>query len=295
MKKIVKFGLAVLIASFFVACDDSSEEVSQGSLTLNLNGLEELGDNYVYEGWLIVNGAPVSTGTFTSINFPQSFNVNKDVLDDATRFVLSIEPAVDPDPAPAATKLLAGNFSGSTANVMVAPVTTSGSNFTDASGLFFLRTPTDEVPGAGNNNNDHYGIWFGNPGMPPTASLNLPELAPGWVYEGWVVVPEVGPISTGTFTNVEGTDDSNGFSGSQNNAGPPIPGEDFFLNAPSGFTFPLDVRGKMAVISIEPVPDNSPAPFLLKPLAGLAGQETAPSTHNLNLNLGTLPTGTVTR
>ncbi|WP_418511911.1 anti-sigma factor [Corallibacter sp.] len=45
-------------------------------LTLNLNGLEALGDDFVYEGWIIVDGEPVSTGTFSSVTFPQTFSVN---------------------------------------------------------------------------------------------------------------------------------------------------------------------------------------------------------------------------
>ena len=80
------------------------------------------------------------------------------------------------------------------------------------------------------------------------------------------------------------------------NAGPPVPGEDFFNNAPAGETFPLDVRGRMVVISVEPVPDNSPAPFALKPLAAPAGAETAPTAHDFGLNVdATFPVGTVTR
>lgn len=301
MKKNLNLLVAFLIAIVFVACsskDDDNETVATGSLTLNLNGLEELGANYVYEGWLIVNGSPVSTGTFTSVSFPQSFDVEQTVLESASTFVLSIEPAGETGAAalaPADTKVLAGDFNGNSASVWVAPVTKEASDFADIWGNFFLRTPTDETSETGNNGNDHYGIWFGTPGAPPTAGLGLPELAPGWVYEGWVVVDGVGPISTGTFTGVTERDSSNGFSGAQSNAGPPVPGEDFFLNAPAGFTFPLDVRGKTAVISIEPSPDDSPAPFALKPLLGVAGQETAPATHDFNQNLSTLPTGTVTR
>ncbi|RCS26873.1 hypothetical protein DUT90_07035 [Polaribacter sp. WD7] len=297
MKKILNFAAAFAIAIMFVACNENDEETEArvGTLTLNLSGLEQLGADFVYEGWIIVGGTPISTGTFTSVEFPQTFDVDQTTLQGATRFVLSIEPLVDPDPAPAATKVLAGDFDGGLANVWVAPVTLDANDFTGIEGNFFLRTPTDEVMGSGNNGNDMYGIWFGNPGAPPTPSLVLPELAPGWVYEGWVVVEGSGPISTGTFTTAAGRDDSNIFSGAEFNAGPPIPGEDFFLNAPTGFTFPLDVRGRTAVISIEPSPDDSPAPFAIKPLLGAIGQETAPATHDLGLNLSTLPTGTVTR
>ncbi|WP_046744507.1 anti-sigma factor [Kordia zhangzhouensis] len=296
---IKKMFLGLALGFFAISCsNDDDATPALANLNVNLNGLENLGADFVYEGWIIVNGSPVSTGTFTvndAGNLSRtSFAVNADQLAAATTFVLSIEPAVDPDPAPAATKLLAGDFSGNTATVGLGPVTSSG-NFDNASGVFFLRTPTDEIPGTGNNGNDQYGVWFGTPGMPPTSGLNLPPLADGWKYEGWVVVDGVGPLTTGTFTAFEMMDDSNGFSGTENNAGPPIPGEDFFLNAPTGFTFPLDVRGRTVVISVEPNPDNSPAPFLLKPLVGTAGNDTAPATNNFALNASSFPTGTIVR
>ena len=286
------FLAIIAIGIFATSCsNDDDNSPTNANLTLNLNGLEALGSDYVYEGWIIVNGAPVSTGTFSSVTFPQTFSVNADQLENATRFVLSIEPAVDPDPAPAETKLLVGDFAGNFANVNSAIV----GDFSNAAGAFFLRSPTDELdPGNPNNMNDHYGVWFGTPGAPPTPNFVLPTLSAGWAYEGWVV-GESGPITTGVFTDFDGRDDFNDFSGNEFKMGPPIPGEDFFLNAPAGETFPLDVRGRTVVISVEPVPDNSPAPFAMKPLVGTAGQETAPATHNFGQNFGSLPTGTVTR
>ena len=285
MRKIL--GL-LIAASLFTACNDNDDVITTSDLTLNLSGLEALGNDYVYEGWVIVNGNPVSTGRFSSVSFPQTFQVDTDDLNNAAAFVLTIEPSVDPDPAPAATKILRGAFSGNSAAVSTEIV----GDFTNASGSFFLRTPTDET--GTNNGNDHYGVWFGVPGMPPTPDFTLPTLPDGWAYEGWVI-GDAGPISTGTFTAFNTMDSGNPLSGTQNNAGPPIPGEDFFNNAPTGETFPLDVRGRMVVISVEPVPDNSAAPFTLKPLVGTAGQATAPSSHQFAANLGSLPTGTVSR
>ena len=77
----------------------------------------------------------------------------------------------------------------------------------------------------------------------------------------------------------------------------PIPGEDFFNNAPAGETFPLDVRGRTVVISVEPVPDNAEAPFLLKPLTAVVPTDaaTAPATHSFSFNSAGVPTGTATR
>ncbi|WP_296315495.1 hypothetical protein [Winogradskyella sp. UBA3174] len=286
---IKKTILGLLTIGFFaVSCssDDDNSTSTTSSLTLNLQGLEILGADYVYEGWIIINDEPVSTGTFTSTTFPQDFQVNTVQLNSATRFVLSIEPLVDVDPAPADTKILVGDFNGTSASVTTAIV----GDFSNASGSFFLRTPTDET--GINNGNDENGVWFGTPGMPPVPNFVLPTLPAGWAYEGWVV-GETGPLSTGTFTAFNMADGSAPFSGEA--PGPPVPGEDFFTNVPIGEAFPLDVRGRTVVISVEPVPDDSVAPFVMKPLLGAAGNETAPATHNFNVNLGSLPMGSVTR
>ena len=275
--------------------DDEVTTPAVSNLEINIAGLEDLGSDFVYEGWIIVDGAPVTTGTFTvdaSNSLSQtSFNVDAEMLESATAFVLSIEPSVDTDSAPAPTKLLSGEFESNTAAISI---TNQVGDFDNATGTFFLRSPTDEADGI-NNGNDENGLWFGTPGTPPTPNLTLPTLSDGWVYEGWVVVDGIGPITTGQFTDASAQtmDGLAPFSGP--NAGPPIPGEDFFENAPDGVDFPLDVRGRTVVVSVEPFPDNSPTPFLLKPLVGIAGQETAPATHALNLNAISFPTGTITR
>ncbi|MGB5944359.1 MAG: anti-sigma factor [Leeuwenhoekiella sp.] len=291
-KQIYLLGLLVSSLLVLLSCD-SEDDVAlpnpSTDLSLTLSGLEPLGAGYAYEGWVIVNGAPVSTGTFT-VNgtgqpSPASFNILDETLDAATMFVVSIEPVPDPDPAPAATKVLAGPISNGSATLSTGIV----GDFSGSNGTFFLRTPTDETDG--NNGNDQYGVWFGDPGMPPTANFSLPVLPAGWAYEGWVV-GDSGPITTGTFTAFGMSDAAAPFSETAH-AAPPIPGEDFFLNAPAGETFPLDVRGRTVVISVEPVPDDSPAPFAMKPLLGTSGDATAPATHALGTNLGSLPTGSI--
>jgi hypothetical protein len=75
--------------------------------------------------------------------------------------------------------------------------------------------------------------------------------------------------------------------------GPPFPGEDFIINAPAGLTFPTNLSGGMAVISVEPYPDNSPAPFLLKPLVRpIPNPAQQHFTYSMNLNPGSFPAGT---
>lgn len=296
-----KFFALLAITAFLVACDND-DSTSLADFNVTINGLEDLGTTAQYEGWIIVGGNPISTGTFTvdgnGTLSTTSFSVNAENLAAATKFVLTIEPIPDPDPAPADAKLLAGDFNNGNSATLSTGVAPALGDFSNAAGTYFLRTPTDEAPGSGNNGNDIYGVWFGTPGMPPTPNFTLPELPAGWVYEGWVI-GAAGPISTGTFTNTTAAprDSGNPFSGTLFNVGPPIPGEDFFNAAPAGETFPLDIRGRSVVISVEPVPDNSPAPFLLKPLLSNvdANAATAPTSHAFSQNLGTIPTGTVTR
>ena len=265
---IKKMYLAVLalglLATSCSSDDDATPVVLTSPLTIDLTGLEALGSDYVYEGWIMVNSTPVSTGTFSDVTFPKTFQIPTAELVDATAFVLSIEPTNDPDPLPADTKVLAGDFSGSSASVNSANIV---GDFSTSTGKYILATPTDN-----DMTNETSGVWFlDNTNMPPIAGLDLPTLSAGWKYEGWVVV-DGSPISTGTFTNVAATDDAAPYSGPvplemPNGADGFFPGEDFLENEPAGLTFPLDLLGKTVVVSVEPFPDNSTAPFTLKPLA----------------------------
>lgn len=288
---IKKVFLAVFALSILtVSCSDDDNPVTTSRLTLDLDGLEALGPDYVYEGWLIVDGNPVSTGTFSSVSFPQSFTVNRAQLDAATTFVLSIEPAVDSDPAPAATKILAGDFSGNSANVNSNGIV---ADFASASGKYILATPTDT-----DDTNEESGVWFlDNSSGSAVAGLSLPTLTDGWKYEGWVVINGT-PISTGTFLTANAADDNaatSPYKGNDNN-GPAYPGEDYLQNAPAGLTFPTDLKEKTIVISVEPSPDNSTAPFTLKPLAHVVP---ANAMNHTTIAMGDGPvkslTGTVSR
>ena len=288
---IKKMLMAILAMGILVtSCDNDDNEVKTANLTIDFTGLEELGSDFVYEGWIIVNGAPVSTGTFTSVVFPQTFTVDATQLATATTFVLSIEPKVDTDPLPADTKVLAGDFSGNSAIVNSNNIV---ANLASVSGKYILATPTDAI-----DTNEFSGVWFlDNSSGTPVAGLNLPTLSAGWKYEGWVVFNGT-PLSTGTFTSVTGADANaatSPFKGTTSN-GPAYPGEDFLRNAPSGLTFPTDLKGKTIVISVEPFPDNSPAPFALKPLAHEVPNNALTHT-TINMGLGPVVSlvGSVTR
>lgn len=283
----------LLTALFFTACTEEDAADPMKNLTLNISGLEDLGSDAIYEGWLIVDGAPVSSGTFSvdvNGNMSQtSFSVNSTDLDNASTFVLTIEPVPDNDAGPSDVHLLAGDFTGSNATLSVGHAAALGSDFSAASGNYILATPTN-----GPETNEESGIWFLSlAGGSPAVGLSLPMLPAGWKYEGWVVTGGQ-PVTSGKFTEVDIVDESDPYSGPM--PGPPFPGEDYLENAPSGLTFPTDLKGGTAVISIEPDPDNSSAPFTLKPLVGAISSNAMDHvTYDMDRNLGSFPAGSASK
>ena len=281
----------MFLAISFVACDDD-DSTSNAALNLSINGLENLGNDYTYEGWIIVDGNPITTGTFDVNDNGElsrtSFELNEEDLTNASTFVLTIEPRPDTDPAPSDVHILAGDFGSSTAGLTIDHQAALNNSFSAIDGKYILATPTSSE-----TDDEYSGIWFLDlAGGSPQVGLQLPMLPAGWAYEGWAVIDGT-PVTTGTFLSASVADDSSPFSGPM--PGPPFPGEDFLVNAPSGLSFPTDLSGGTAVISIEPVPDNSPAPFLLKPLVGAIPSDAVDhTTYSLDANLS-FPTGTATR
>jgi hypothetical protein len=210
-------------------------------------------------------------------------------LKNASMFVLTIEPYPDNSPAPSDQHLVAGAFNGSEASLSIGHPAALNSTFASATGHFILATPT-----TASMDDELSGLWFINVSSgSPAAGLSLPALPAGWRYEGWAVI-DGKPVTTGTFMSGSMADASAPFSGPL--PGPPFPGEDFITNAPMGLSFPTNLSGGAAVISIEPYPDNSPAPFLLKPLiGGIQNPATQHFTYAMSLNSGSFPTGTAVK
>jgi hypothetical protein len=245
------------------------------TVAYSFDGVLPLANGYHYEGWAIVDGEPVSTGKFNVNEDGELVGVDQEVsaisefttgtdLSQATAIEVTIEPPGDSDESPSSVKFLSGGVEGDpyfSADLTVNSAAALGDDFTGASGTFILATPTDDDEG-----NETSGIWFIDlSGGDPGPGLQLPELSEGFEYEGWVIIDDV-PVSTGKFRDLAAADSGDPYSGP--NPGQPFPGEDFLENAPEGLTFPADIQGKQVVISIEPVPDNSPDPFVLKPLIG---------------------------
>jgi hypothetical protein len=234
-------------------------DLDEVTVNWQFDGLEDLGAGWVYEGWLIDNGMPVSAGRFTvdGSGTPSAtmFDALVSDIGNVSTYVLTIEPDPDSDPAPSATHLLAGDFSSNLANVTIDHPAALGDDFTSSTGDYILAAPSSSGSDGATYKN---GIWWLDPAG-PAASLNLPTLPAGWVYEGWVADAS-GAVSTGTFTDVAAADSDAGGPAAGPNPTPPFPGQDF-INPMKDLT-----DGYAAVISIEPSPDNSPAPFTLKPL-----------------------------
>ena len=273
----------------------------EAAIDFTLVGVAPLGNGYTYEGWAIVGGEPVSTGRFIVNDEGLALDTDGNPLPGGVMalgdvepasveaVVLTIEPANDPDPAPSAAKYLGGPVVDGTAQLTTSFDGAFGTDFGAAFGTYILATPSN-----GMDSDELAGIWWLEPQSPADmdAGLSLPDLPEGWVYEGWAVIDGT-PVSTGRFTSVLEADDFAGFSGDE--ATPPFPGEDFLANAPEGMTFPANLQGAMAVISVEPADDDDPAPFAIKPLAGAIPADAEPGTvYEMDNKSGGLPSGTAT-
>ena len=259
------------------------------TLEMAFSGLEDLGDDFVYEGWIMNSAGKVVTGGRFDIDgsgnpVPASFELENVDLDDLAAYILTIEPAVEVGDAlhdPSSTHVLAGDFAAQAATLDVDHQAALGTDFTSSVGSVLIATPTTTTTA-----DDEQGYWFlVDRGNGPEASLELPTLPAGWVYEGWAVVGGV-PYTTGTFTNVAEADSDGAGDAAGPEAAPNFPGQDFISPA-------LDLTPSTAVISVEPYPDNDPAPFAIKPLLGSVGAEAAGTVVGLDQNLGSLPSGDV--
>lgn len=227
--------------------DQAPEDIIE--LQLELTGLGDLGPGWAYEGWLVVDGTPLSTGTFTidAEGMPGTtrFELPAGNLAQPAAFVLTIEPAPDSDPAPSAVHVLAGDIVNGTASLSPTHPAALGNDLGQAGGSYILGIPTSSAASDSYRN----GIWW--------TELKLPTLPAGWIYEGWVVGAG-GPLTTGRFATIEAADSDDAGPTAGPKAGPAIPGQDY-LQPPIDLT-----SGYAAVVTIEPEPDNSPAPFVLK-------------------------------
>lgn len=282
MISVTGFGVAVM--GLLCGCP-AGPGTSTANLSVSFTGLEPLGTGYVYEGWFIIDGQPVSAGRFdvdeTGTAQPAQFEFDAADVENATAYVVTIEPDPDEDPGPSQTHVLAGDFVDGTAMLTIGHGAALGNDFASASGVFVLATPTS----SDDDTDQDQGIWYLVPGDTPAAGLALPTLPDGWQYEGWIV-NEDGPQSTGRFTAVDQADSDGAGAAAGPDGAPPFPGQDYVDP-------PMSLVETAAVITVEPEPDDSSAPFAFKPLINMSiADDILPATQELDLNLASAPTGT---
>lgn len=278
-------SFCLLIAFVLSACNSLN---SSRALVFEPSNLPPLANGFHYEGWAIVDNTPISTGKFNVdaegdlvnlLGQKMSYFLPQENVQEVSSLVITIEPSGDTDDIPADTHILAGDVRSGRAFLGIQHQAALGTNFTGASGSYIFATPTTTA-----NDDELSGVWFLDPSTgTPRASLNLPSLPVGWVYEAWAVINGQA-LSTGRFRDVASADDFNGFSGP--NVGPSFPGEDFISNAPNGLNFPTNLAGQTIVISVEPDADDSSAPFILKPLVATSPSDAvAHQSYGLAQNL----------
>ncbi len=244
------FGTIMII---FTGCDyfENGETLDSGTIEINISGLPAIADSMTYVAW-VENEDPEQLGRtiiVASDAVDGNFNFKSEkpfrVLQASMIFWLSIEHESIVDDSvfvPSNRRILSGRF---TRGGSILGLGESVINFNNTSAVFRLLTPTD---GAGTNETS--GIWFVDVDSVSQlkAGLDLPELYQGWIYEGWIEVDSTF-LSTGRFRNPAASDLRKEFGGADD--GLPFPGEDFLTNAPGGLTFPLDLAGKQAYVSLE--------------------------------------------
>ena len=285
---------AALVAGL-LAAPASASSSRPYRVNIDAAGLEPLAGAF-YEVWVVAGDKKISAGSFnvdSEGNLVDGFGHEARFLStrnpaSADAIVVTIEPLPDADPGPSGIIVLAGTPKAKKGTAKLKFPVKLGS----ASGSFILATPTNTP----NDTDETSGIWFLDPAAGPGASLTLPTLPEGWIYEGWGVTQGT-PLSSGRFMSVTGADDSATFSGPT--AGPPFPGEDFLTNLPGAVTLPIDFAdgASLVVVSIEPylngVDPTGPAPFSIKPLIGMVPSGQADHTSvALGLDTSTVPSGT---
>lgn len=247
------------------------EQITNSLVTINHNGLENLGADLNYEAWLQINNNWVSIGKFNvnssgdvvkmvaDTNDSNEFPFDKDLIGKANKAMITIEESNDTDPDPSDLSVLAGDFAGNNAELTINDSDAISSNFGNITGKFKLLTPTTFT-----TTDESSGIWFVDTINASTYKngLSLPSLPGDWTYEGWINI-NGNVVSTGRFTNTSASDNDNPYIGSD----APVlgfPGEDFITSAPAGLTFPTDLANQTAFITIEMDNDNSTAPFFVR-------------------------------
>ncbi len=291
-KLLATFALVIIVLT---GCDyfENGDTLDISTVEVNLQGLPALPDSMTYVGWF--NREKNGVNYYVKV-FVQNANANGSIsykseepfknLQEAQAFMLTTEKvSVAQDSAlnPSSRIMLMGRYSEASAVLNISAI---AATFSNSKAVFTLDTPTD-----GPSTNETNGVWFvDSVSTTPVAGLDLPALYGGWIYEGWVQVNGQ-YLSTGRFTDPKKADLFNEYKG--NLAGYNFPGEDFLQNAPTGFTFPLNLANAKVIVSIEYKDGRThgTTPFLKVYEATLPGTPQSRVSYSLQSVNPVLPTG----
>ncbi|MCF8266904.1 MAG: hypothetical protein K9I69_02390 [Ignavibacteriales bacterium] len=294
MKKIYKL-LTIFSILLIAGCDmvEVKDEANISQITISVRNLIPAADSLEYVLWLSYVDIDRTVYRFVSQLQPSangSLDISLDAsftnLHTAQKVVVSLEKTALMDSVkPKGPSILAGTFQGNDAPVTL---NSAAGDFTESTAKYSLSTPTD---GAGVNETS--GIWFvdslGRTGG-PIAGLKLPTLSTGWKYFAWV---ETGAekLPVGAFTSITSADDRADYSDTQA-PGYSAPGEDFLLNAPSGVSFPLDLKGLKVYITLQPSVKTEVEPFFVRVFeATIPSDAVSGPSYNMTKNT-VIPSGT---
>ena len=246
----------------------------RGEVTLAFTRLEPLQNGFHYEAWAVFATRVMSLGAFNVGPAGELVDLQGRAIPggrfalaadttSATDVLITIEPPGHSDGLPSDTRYLAGVIEDGVAELSVDHPLALDNSYRRARAFYILSSPSSR-----GEEDWKSGVWWldlmafstleGDPGF------HLPELPPGWVYEGWVEI-QGRPFTTGRFYHVYGHDFDSPHNGPLPFI-PAMPGEDYILNPPKGYDFPTDIRGEPIFVTIEPYPDDSRDPFTLMPL-----------------------------
>lgn len=213
-----------------------------------------------YEAWAVSKGVPTSVGKFligsdgkpTDLEGAAKTAWSATVYpSEVTEVYVTQELPGDADGKPSRQQFLLGSLKSGKAT-LEAPI--KAADLAGKTGAFILDNPVTEKVLT-----DYNGVWFSRFDGKYVRGLELDESPDGWRYAGWVIL-NGHVLRVGKFTHPMEMDDFSAYSGYDsvdlpvNFPAPPMPGEDFNTNAPSGLTFGNnlpDLAGAQVLISME--------------------------------------------
>ena len=227
----------------------SNEPAVEPRLLVYLDRLPETAENIEYQLWYSTGEEMKSlkrfrteTGT-VNLSLPMT-----PAIEEADAILLTVEPRYFFFDIPSDSTMLAGDLINGEAELLITHPKAINTDFSSANGTFRLATPTSLET----KDYDQGLWWFDTDGDTLVQSLFLPELPPGWMYEGWII-GGLEPLSLGKFPDPSRFDFDLAGIAADEEPPPPFPGQDFIEP-------PELVRGRTAMISVEPQPDYAITP-----------------------------------